>query len=228
MKNQKIWKIVGIVAIILCTYLLTKCSYNSWQSTRQGIIYSPSTGSIYEASLYCCNLGKPWEIHNPFKQPNRNDIRYLTYIGTLEDLNKIKEEYDRLFKDDPNAALDYLSQSRKDYYIDKKGKLKIDFDRMFPCVKSRPLWGLKGKDLMPIEWQWVLQRDIDESDLGVLDLVILGGSTKEQLVQWKAHGSLESKSGREFLFLPKCLLIRGKTIILLQNEGHFYVAGGAI
>ena len=76
---------------------------------------------------------------------------------------------------------------------------------------------------MPIEWQWVLQRDIDESDLGVLDLVILGGSTKEQLVQWRAHGSLESKSGRGFLFLPKCLLIRGKTIILLQNEGHFYV-----
>jgi len=223
MKNKKIKKIVGIVAIILCTYLLTNASYKGWHSTRQGIIYSPSTGSIYEASLYCWRLGKPWEIFNPFKHPNRNDIRYLTYIGSLEDLNKIKEEYDRLFKDDSNAAIDYLRRSRKDYYIDKKGKLKIDFNTMFPYVKSRPLWDLKGKDLMPIEWQWVLQRAVDESDLGVLDLVILGGSTEEQLVQWRADGSLESKSGRECLFLPKCLLIRGKTIILLQNEGHFYV-----
>lgn len=218
MKSQKIRKAIGVIAVALCVY--SYFCYTRYENRRTGVIYSPSDGSIYMASLSCNYPRNVWSLLNPFEEPIFNNIHSITYLGSLAEMRENKKIYDRLREDDLNAAINYLMHNQKYYRFDKDDKLRIDFNRLYPFVKSRPLHNVNGKDLLPIDWQWITLRDITVSDLKAIDIAVLGGSVKFLIEQSRVA---TSKGSENILYLPKCLLICGEAALLLQNEGHFFI-----
>ena len=126
MNTQKAWKIIAVVAIILCIY--SYLSFESYYNHEEGIIYSPSTQTVYTAFLapYC--YGKPWDHLNPFRKIKRNNLGYMEYGGEFVEIQQAKELFDRMGENDPNQALRYLRRPRP-----------IEISRLYQFVKAKPI-----------------------------------------------------------------------------------------
>jgi hypothetical protein len=141
----------------------------------------------------------------PLGRSQGGSIKAITewlHMGDHQQIQQAKELFDRMGENDPNEALRYLRRPRP-----------IEISRLYPFVKAKPVIDTEPEKLLPSQWNFLLNSDIDKGDLAVIDIVMLPDKTQ---------------SSEGVLYLPRCLLLKGRAVVLLANQGYSNFRGKII